>query len=180
MPLDDPDPPLEDEVVRLRPPGQPDADWIAEACDDPEIRRWIPHMPSPYERSHAVAHIARATRRWASGEGAMFVIDERKAARGLIELSIRADGHGSIGYWIAPAARGRGLATRALRLVTEWALGTLELARISLTTDPDNVRSQRVAEKAGYEREGLLRAWQPTPYGRRDSVMYARVATRPR
>lgn len=139
------------------------------------MSRWIPHMPAPYERSHAVAHLERARTHWGTGEGALFVI-EGDAPCGLIELRLHEAGHASIGYWLAAAARGRGLATEALRLVSGWGLGTLGLARISLTTDPDNVASQRVAERAGYQREGVLRAWQPTPGGRRDSVMFSHIA----
>jgi RimJ/RimL family protein N-acetyltransferase len=60
-----------------------------------------------------------------------------------------------------------------VRLVSRWAFRDLGLQRLQLTTDPDNAASQRVAERAGFTREGLLRAWLPTKDGRRDSVMFA-------
>ncbi|HEY0387047.1 MAG TPA: GNAT family N-acetyltransferase, partial [Gaiellales bacterium] len=168
-------PPLATGLVHLRLPRDDDADWIANACRDPEMRRWIPHMPTPYERSDAVAHIDRSRLQWSSGGGAMFVIAGGDTGVGLIELAMHEPEHASVGYWVAAPARRRGMATDALRLVSDWALVTLGVARISLTTDPDNVASQGVAARAGYEREGLLRAWQPTPDGRRDSVMYSRT-----
>ena len=61
---------------------------------------------------------------------------------------------GHIGYWVTPPARGRGICTRALRLLARWALDELELQRLELITDPDNLASQRVAEKVGFQREG--------------------------
>jgi len=81
---------------------------------------------------------------------------------------------GTIGYWVARDARGRGLCTRALRLLLRHALEDLELQRVDLLTDPDNFASQRVAEKAGFRREGVLRAHLRHPDGRiRDSVIFS-------
>lgn len=65
---------------------------------------------------------------------------------------------GSIGYWLLPEARGKGLATRAVRLVSRWALLELGLARLALLTEPANVRSRRVAERCGFRLEGVLRS----------------------
>ena len=81
---------------------------------------------------------------------------------------------GRIGYWVAREVRGQGICTRALRLLSGWALDELELQRLELITDPDNVASQRVAEKVGFHREGVLRAHLRHPDGRiRDSVMFS-------
>jgi RimJ/RimL family protein N-acetyltransferase len=81
---------------------------------------------------------------------------------------------GHIGYWVAAWARGRGVCTRALRLLVRYALDELELHRVELITDPDNVASQRVAEKVGFQREGVMRAHLRHADGRiRDSVMFS-------
>jgi RimJ/RimL family protein N-acetyltransferase len=81
---------------------------------------------------------------------------------------------GTIGYWVAAPARGQGICTRALRLLSRHALDELKLQRLELITDPDNVASQRVAEKVGFQREGVLRAHLRHPDGRiRDSVMFS-------
>ena len=72
------------------------------------------------------------------------------------------------------SARGQGICTRALRLLSRHALEELELQRLDLVTDPDNLASQRVAEKVGFQREGVLRAHLRHPDGRiRDSVMFS-------
>ena len=81
---------------------------------------------------------------------------------------------GHIGYWCAPETRGRGVTTRALRLLCKHALEDLGLQRLELITDPDNGASQRVAEKVGFQREGVLRSHLLHPDGRRrDSVMFS-------
>ena len=84
------------------------------------------------------------------------------------------DYRGTLGYWMAAASRGRGTCTRALRLLSRHALDELELQRLDLVTDPNNVASQRVAEKVGFRCEGVLRAHLRHPDGRiRDSVMFS-------
>ena len=78
---------------------------------------------------------------------------------------------------LAPASVVRAAATIAVRLVSRWAFTVVGVDRLSLQTAPENVASQRVAERAGFTREGLLRAWMPTPDGRRHSVMFSLLAT---
>ena len=75
-----------------------------------------------------------------------------------MNLSQSAAGSAGIGYWLLPQARGRGLATRAVRLLSDWAFADLELARLRLFTEPENERSQRVAERCGFMRQGVLLA----------------------
>ena len=58
-----------------------------------------------------------------------------------------------IGYWLAPEARGRGAATRALRLLSAWTLREWPIGRLHLMADVDNTASQAVAERAGFTRE---------------------------
>jgi RimJ/RimL family protein N-acetyltransferase len=82
---------------------------------------------------------------------------------------------GELAYVVAPVARGRGIATDALKLLSRWALDQLGLQRLELKADPNNVASQRVAEKAGYQREGLLRSSFVVRGRRSDSVLYSRL-----
>jgi RimJ/RimL family protein N-acetyltransferase len=68
-------------------------------------------------------------------------------------------GAGEIGYWVAEEARGRGAATAATRLASAWAFESHpDLVRLQLRADVENLASNRVAEKAGFTREGVLRA----------------------
>ena len=94
---------------------------------------------------------------------------------GGIGMGVNAhDYRGRIGYWMAAGSRGRGICTRALRILSRFGLDELQLQRLELVTDPDNITSQRVAEKVGFRREGVLRARLRHPDGRvRDSLMYS-------
>jgi ribosomal-protein-alanine N-acetyltransferase len=64
-----------------------------------------------------------------------------------------------LGIWVAPALRSRGLGRRALRLAGGWLLAVCGLDRVQLLTEPGNAAMIRAAEAAGFEREGVLRAY---------------------
>jgi RimJ/RimL family protein N-acetyltransferase len=94
---------------------------------------------------------------------------------GAVGLTVRG-GIGEVGYWTAPWARGRGVAARAALLHTRWGFEALGLPRVELLAAVGNLASQRVAEKAGFVREGVLRAVRPAPRNegpRQDVVLYA-------
>ena len=151
-----------------------DAAAVAEACRDPEIVRWLAFVPQPYSSADARRYIEECIA--ASDDRRPFAITDTEtgAVIGSIDMLITRLGTGHIGYWMAPEARGRGLTTVALRTLSRWAIEELGLGRIELATDPENVASQRVAEKAGFQREGVLRAMLPTRDGaRRDGVMFS-------
>jgi RimJ/RimL family protein N-acetyltransferase len=81
-----------------------------------------------------------------------------------------------VGYWVAPQARGRGVATAAVRLLSAAAFEQLDLIRLDLIVAVGNVASVRVAEKAGYTREGVMRSYLATKKnGRDDAVMFGLV-----
>jgi RimJ/RimL family protein N-acetyltransferase len=159
-----PDPQLAADGVVLRVQDEGDAWWITEACNDPDIAEFIVGMPPP--------------RRWASATEVEFVIADAARAEplGLISLRIAEldPGLASVGYWLRPEARGRGAATVALKLVARWAFDKLGVQRLELTTAPENVASQGVAERAGFTREGVLRGLQATKNNaRRDTLMFS-------
>jgi RimJ/RimL family protein N-acetyltransferase len=168
---------LRDGDLVLRPWVEDDVAWLVAACNDPEITRWIPVIPSPYTEEDARAFIggeSRSTPEYSVPEHS-FAIAVDDAPAGAIGMSVNSMNYrGRIGYWIAARSRGGGVCTRALRLLSRWAFDDLELRRLELITDPDNAASQRVAEKVGYRREGVLRAHLLHPDGRlRDSVMFS-------
>jgi RimJ/RimL family protein N-acetyltransferase len=158
-----------DQVV-LRHWRESDAEAVFEACQDPQIQHWIPHIPRPYTREHALAFI-----RDEIGLGPhQFAVVESSVVVGSIGMSVNDSGTGHTGYWCRRETRGRGLVPDALRALCRHAFDDLGLARMELITDPDNAASQRVAEKVGFQREGVLRSHLPHPDGRRrDSVMFS-------
>jgi len=82
-----------------------------------------------------------------------------------------------IGYWIRPEAAGQGLVTEAVRLLAVLAFGPLDARRVEIRCDPRNHRSRAVAERCGFELEGVLRNDSVGVDGRpRHTCVYARIA----
>ena len=84
-----------------------------------------------------------------------------------------------LGYIVTPRARGRGVATTALGLLTDWALSELGAERLELRISVDNVASQRVAERCSYVREGVLRSLYVKDGVREDTEIWSRLASDP-
>jgi RimJ/RimL family protein N-acetyltransferase len=78
-------------------------------------------------------------------------------------------------YWTFPAFRGRGLASRAAQLASAYAFAELGVERIELHIEVDNMASRRVARKAGFSEEGILRSPALIGGQRRDMVVYSRL-----
>jgi RimJ/RimL family protein N-acetyltransferase len=167
-----PDPPLRDDALHLRPWADEDAPEIVRCCSDPLIPRYIPFIPMPYNLSDAEQFIERS--RTPADELNLAIAGHSGELFGAIGVSIKADPDiAETGYWLAPEARGRGLATRALRLLSAWTLREIGVARLQLQTDVENLASQAVATRAGFTREAVLRAYMDNRGTRRDSVMFS-------
>jgi RimJ/RimL family protein N-acetyltransferase len=139
----------------------------------------ITTVPSNDSLDEARAYIERQHGRSRTGAGYSFAIalassDEAVGQIGLWLDNIR-HGRASIGYWIAPTHRRRGIAGAALRAITEWGLTLPPVARLELYVEPWNEGSWKTAEAVGYQREGLLRGWQEIDGLRRDMFMYSRL-----
>ena len=178
-PFPAPDRPLTDGTLVLRLPREADAPAIAAACADPEIARWIP-VPVPYRLEDARAFVAFTAEGWSSGREPTFVIADATdgALLGTLAFHRRPDepGKAAVGYWLAPGARGRGAATGAVLLAVRWAFGIEPaLVRIELLTLVGNEASGRVALRAGFTREGVLRRYLPFRGELMDAVMFARL-----
>jgi RimJ/RimL family protein N-acetyltransferase len=152
-------PTLRDGDLVLRPKRPDDADALAAACQDPEISRWT-FVPSPYTRADADHYIVVSDQEAAAGTAVHLIAVDANDDRLLGSFSMmeldRAPGFGEIGYWVAAGARGRGVATRATRLLADWAREALGLTRIEVLPHKDNGPSRRVAEKAGFRDSGAL------------------------
>ncbi|HSI81657.1 MAG TPA: GNAT family protein [Solirubrobacterales bacterium] len=165
---------LSDGTVRLRLVADADVPAVAAACDDPEIARYTT-IPSPYAPRHAREWARQARRGLESGTDLQTVVvaedgGELLGAVGLNAID-PATGRCAAGYWVAAPARGRGVATRALRLLCRYGFDELGLDRIEAWIDPGNTGSLRVAERLGFAREGLLRSFMPINGIRRDMLM---------
>ncbi|HTR32710.1 MAG TPA: GNAT family protein [Gaiellaceae bacterium] len=179
--LSRPDPPLADDAIQLEPLSrslEPELAWVV--AGDPEIRRFtlLPSTPGP---SFVADWLGRYEDGWESGACAGFAIrdaagDGRVLGFAAI-VTLHLDRHeGEIGYLLAPEARGRGAATRAVSLLTAWGFGPLGLERLELRIDTENESSIRVAERAGYRLDGVLRSLHFKEGGRADTGVWSRLS----
>ena len=152
--------PLGDDRIRLEPLSQDDVPELAALTGDPDIERFT-RVPTGADEVWLRGWIRRYEEGWETGARAGFSIRSRgdDALLGfcaLVELDLDHR-EGELGYMVAPAARGQGVASRAVELLTRWSFDELRLLRVELRIDVENTASSRVAQRAGYERDGVLR-----------------------
>ncbi len=174
------DPPLSNSTITLRPWTIRDLSAVEQASHDPYILATT-SVPAVYSDEAGRAWIARQERHAAARPGVVLCITDAATDQplGLIALWLENKAHGraSFGYWVIPEARGRGTATEAVRLLGAWAFSALSIARLEILVKPHNVASQRVAEHAGFQREGLLRSYEEFHGRRLDLIMHSLLAT---
>ncbi len=174
-------PVLTDGVVTLRPWRDSDIE-VALRGHDSEAHRWIGAPDS--QRLADAPH--EATEAFRAGELLSLVIEHEDLPVGYVEVRRTADRTGELTWMLFAGNRGRGLATRALALLAEYAFDSLGYVRLQAHVDPDDERSIRLATRAGMRREGTLRqgairagesAEEAAGAGRlRDAVVLARLA----
>jgi RimJ/RimL family protein N-acetyltransferase len=161
-------------VIVLRMRRDEDVPVIAEASHDPETRRRLDDEPLTPDRQRD--SVSRAQEQWRTGTGAPFVIADATDDRplGLLNLQFGEDEEvAGLAVSVFPQARGRGVASKALRLGATWGLRQLGLHRVFAEAAADNLASIRVIERAGFQREGILRAHCKTHGRRHDCVMFS-------
>jgi [ribosomal protein S5]-alanine N-acetyltransferase len=175
-----PRPELSDGVVALRPLRLQDADVKATWGQDADIVRWT-GVPAGDTRASALAYVAAAEESRRAGRSiALAIVDARSA--GLIGAcdirrpEPRDPQLAEITVLLSRAARGRGLASRALVLLIDWGVRDLEMQRIQAVVHPQNARSIALFERLGFQREGLLRGLRPRATGREDRILFAMLA----
>ena len=165
-----------DELV-LRPWRPADVPAVLAVCQDPEIARWVT-IPQPFTPADADAFIETAMTMWRYATGAPFAIVDAATDRLLGAVTrFGPEGHqATFGLWLAPIARGRGVGSRSLRLVADWTFATTAAIRLDTFIMVGNEASNRMVERAGFRREGVLRAWDlhhdEVPV---DCVAYSRI-----
>jgi len=167
--------------LRLRPWRMADVDAVWAALQDPDIRLW--NGGGVTSRVEAAALVGRRLD-WSSGDHASWAVTDARTGVVLGSVSLHSvdavQNDAEVGYWTAPAARGRGVAPRAVDAACRWGFGALPIDRIELCHAVENPASGRVAEKAGFTYEGRLRRSYRYGDGRKhDELLWARLADDP-
>jgi len=155
---------LTDGLVTRSPWCDSDADALVRRINDLDVALFLDLVPQPYTRADARDWFAMTAEGWRNATTATFAIhvdgiDGAVGGVGVRFLGEIDEGCAEVGYWVGAEARGRGVATAATRLAARWAFESVPgLARLQLRADVENIASNRVAEKAGFTREGVLRA----------------------
>ncbi|WP_370619875.1 GNAT family N-acetyltransferase [Mumia sp. Pv 4-285] len=175
-----PQPTFTADGLTVRPWRASDVDALVRAYEDPEIQRW--HVRS-MTSAEAAAWITSAEARWSVESGAQWAVVDRDDAL-LGRVGIRdvdlADGLTELGYWTVPAARGQGVAPRALTTVVRWMLDDIGFHRIEIEHSTENPASCRVAERVGFALEATRRSCALHADGWHDMHVHARVSGRDR
>lgn len=172
-----PAPQLSDGVVALRPWRDEDASIKAAWGQDAVIVRWT-GVPANYTEEAGRARAAATEETRKAGRAVALAIVDALSGVVLGSCDIRRPDAedpalGEVGYLLAPDARGRGTATRAIGLLIDWSFRELGMERVQALVHPDNPPSARVLERLGFQREGLLRRCRPGKSGREDRILFA-------
>jgi [ribosomal protein S5]-alanine N-acetyltransferase len=163
---------------RLRPFSLVDLDLIREASADPYIPA-ITTVPAIFSEDEGRRFIERQWGRAEDGIGYSFAIADAATDRacGQAGLWLRdiSRGRADVGYWVVRSARGRHAAALAAQALARWAHLELGIPRVELYVEPWNTASLRSAERAGFQREGLLRGWQEVGGERKDMFIYSKL-----
>src|SRR5919198_3625892 len=163
--------------IHLEPLAERHLDDVEALLDDPDVLRFtrVPEPPPP-DFPRLWLDRCESARVDGSAEG-FAALDESGAFVGLALAPAidRETGEVELGYIVAPAARGRGAANAILELLTAWAFTSAGALRIVLIIDVANAASERVAERCGYTREGVLRSLYLKPGRRIDAAIWSRL-----
>jgi len=166
----------------LRPVQEVHLDQVADAFAEPMIALWNPPLSSPGGLRASALDWIRARRDWSTGKHASWGIfrqfgDELLGAVAIHRINA-VQANAEVGYWTVARARGKGVASAAVLTAVNFAFDTLGIYRLSLTHATGNGASCRVAEKAGFRMEGVMR--EAFIYGdgkRHDEHLHARLRT---
>jgi RimJ/RimL family protein N-acetyltransferase len=165
--------------VRLVPLGDEHLPDVAALVADPDVVRFT-RFPVPLPDGFLARWYARYRDGRADGTRAAFAIVDAGGAFLGLALAVHIDGEAreaELGYLLAPGARGRGAATQALRQLSAWAFAVLDAQRLHLLISVDNQPSSRVAQRAGYTLEGVLRSLYVKQDLRSDTEVWSLLPT---
>ncbi len=171
---------LTDGVVVLRELREDDRAVVLSTMGDELVHTWL-NMPAVPRQSDFDSLLATVRSGRASGERIDYTVTEagRDIAVGAVVASRRHRDNYEIAYLAGAPGRGRGLMTRAVRLLCEW-LFSEGIGRLELRTHPENLPSQRLAERVGFRREGLERKSIWLHERRQDAIVWSLLPGDPR
>ncbi len=169
IPLPLPEPALSDGGLVLRAWEEQDVLVVLAAGLDEVVSRYRYSLPRTADAARSWI-TATQTQRLA-GERLELAITERGTPVGSVALAEIAHRNAMVRYWLLPEARGRGLATRAVRLLAGWTFSTLGLERLAAYTELENRASAAVLERNGFVEEGRLRRHSASRDGERVDVL---------
>ena len=149
--------------VGIRPYRQTDIPLLFEAVRESidELSAWMPWCTPSYSLEDSREFASSRTTDWDKGEHYSFVIEDQNTGQFLGGTGVNfvnlIHNFANLGYWVRTSATGRGVASKAVRLVAQFGLQELRLSRLEILAAVGNVASQHVADKAGARREGVLR-----------------------
>lgn len=180
MPLEYPQPSLTDGVVVLRPWEDRDLPILEAASKDDYVAE-IEHLPVPFSETAGRAWIEAQHTYLTDDRGWTFAVVEVETAElvgGVGILFRHPPGAAEPGAGVIEDKRNRGMAQRAAKLLCHWALtADTGIARIQATVELWNQPSQRVLEKLGFVREGILRSYVSWRGDRQDVFLYSLLAS---
>ncbi|HEU5214001.1 MAG TPA: GNAT family N-acetyltransferase [Gaiellaceae bacterium] len=165
-------------MLRLDPFSLEHLPGVVAMLDDPDSLRFT-RIPEPVPTGFAQTWLERYEEGRRDGSREAFaIVDDGGEFLGIAVVPAidRATRTAELGYVVAPGARGRGVATEALRQLTAWAF-ELGMLRLELLISVDNAASKKVAERCGYVREGVLRSAYFKQGRREDTEIWSRLAT---
>jgi RimJ/RimL family protein N-acetyltransferase len=167
--------------LRLVPFGEEHLDDVRAMLDDPEILHFT-RIPEPTPDDFAERWVERYRQARADGSGEGFAAidgDGRFVGLALAPTIDREGAEIELGYIVPAHARGRGVASEMLRQLTRWAFDEAGALRIVLIIDVENAASERVAERCGYVREGVMRSIHLKQDVRVDAAIWSRLPSDP-
>ncbi len=181
-------------AITLRPPQESDIPKIHQGCLDPLIPKFT-RVPAEYTLAHAELFIREQTpKALAAKNGILFIIENRATAEGKNRATSEENGEpqfcgvisfhsidlsdhvAELGYWIVASARGKGIGTTGVRVITDYGFTTLGFRRIEAVVDVENLASRKLLDHAGYLLEGVMRNKSTRVDGsQKDMALYAQT-----
>lgn len=173
---------LSTSFIKIRRYGTADIPLLFEAARESVANgsRWLPWLHQDYSMAESLEWVVDCRKQWDQGREYSFAIvdpltDQFWGGVGLNQIS-NTYRMANLGYWVRSSCTGRGVATAATQLIAQFGFAVLNLQRLEILTEVDNKASQRVAEKAGALREGILRRRLVIQGNSVDAVVYSIIA----